>query len=367
MNVRFSGSAARAAFTLVELLTVVAIIGILMSILFPAVQAVRSAARRHSCLNNLRQIMIATQNFEATNQHLPTTGAEFHWRDIDSASAAYEEPVAGSVLTSLLPYLSQTPLYEELAEELNDGETVGDRLQALSNTLIEGFYCAASDENFWLTNTTVDSGARSYTGEYTSHYYGISGPLGQGRSTNQPAEVYPSQESEYSELTHGSDASLPEGGRISLEGVFAPNRMGTYSSRFAIDLDDIQDGMSNTLAFAEGSRSFQAVNGDNPINVGWAFGAQYSGTIAEPILERTYSGKSFQFRINQVSTSDHPAPVFSDVNTSPINSNHPSGAQFALADGSCRFINDSVNEDVLKIWMSINGREKQNADDLRAN
>ena len=154
------------------------------------------------------------------------------------------------------------------------------------------------------------------------------------------------------------------GGPISLEGVYAPNIQGDFAGRLAIDSEDILDGTSNTLAIAEIAKNFAGSLNDEPQLVGWAFGAAFTGDVNEPRLQTTYSSKSLVYKINRISTPENPTPVNDKINITPFASNHGGGSQFGLADGSVRFVSQSVDEDVLKIWTSINVREKNSPDDL---
>jgi prepilin-type N-terminal cleavage/methylation domain-containing protein len=101
----------RSAFTLVELLVVIAIIGILVSLLLPAIQSVREAARRTSCLNNLKQIGLALQNYHSAHERFPVGGTQ--WRGPFTPNATQ---IAWS--TFLLPHIEQNNVYRQLDLEL---------------------------------------------------------------------------------------------------------------------------------------------------------------------------------------------------------------------------------------------------------
>ena len=101
------------AFTLVELLVVIGIIGILVAILLPSIQRVRSAARRTQCSNNLRQLGLAALSYEAANQKLPR-GMQL---PLIVNAIKVDELFGWS--TSLLPMLEQDAAFEVLGPEAN--------------------------------------------------------------------------------------------------------------------------------------------------------------------------------------------------------------------------------------------------------
>jgi len=110
----------KAGFTLVELLVVLAIIGVLISLLLPAVQAAREAARRIQCTNNLKQIALATLNYESASGRLPRSGrlatSELIFSDggeaVNYAAANHRQGTQTSWAVELLPYLEQQNLFE---------------------------------------------------------------------------------------------------------------------------------------------------------------------------------------------------------------------------------------------------------------
>jgi len=98
----------QAGFTLVELLVVIAIIGILIGMLLPAVQAVREAARRTSCLNNIRQISLAVLNYESANLVLPPSF------EIEKGTTLTSNNGSWSIHGRILPYCEQGNAFDQV-------------------------------------------------------------------------------------------------------------------------------------------------------------------------------------------------------------------------------------------------------------
>lgn len=114
----------RSAFTLVELLVVIAIIGILIALLLPAVQAAREAARRSTCVNQLRQMGIAILNYETATRKFPTGGTE-PWHDEGAESVRFSKGYGWMV--QILPYVENAAL-QNLSKGYGEGDKQRDQL-----------------------------------------------------------------------------------------------------------------------------------------------------------------------------------------------------------------------------------------------
>ena len=149
-NVRAS-ACPRRGFTLVELLVVITIIGILTSLLLPAVQAAREAARRSQCQNNLKQIGLAILNFESAQKRLPT-GGEGTMTDKSGSATCF---ASQSLMTCLLPFIEHMDIYNamDLSRSYRDtaaggnlppGIGAADGTVQVDNTAVKGNVWAAT-------------------------------------------------------------------------------------------------------------------------------------------------------------------------------------------------------------------------------
>ena len=99
----------RRGFTLIELLVVIAIISVLIALLLPAVQSAREAARRAQCCNNLMQLGMALQNYEAAYERLPPGVVNDSDPVLDQAKGYHF-----GWLTQILPFFEQKNIYNQL-------------------------------------------------------------------------------------------------------------------------------------------------------------------------------------------------------------------------------------------------------------
>ncbi len=99
----------RAAFSLVELLTVIAIIAVLVGLLLPAVQSARESSRRSSCANNLKQLALGCLSYDSSQGHFPSGGWGFQWTG--DPDAGFGQPQPGGWSYQILPFIERNDLF----------------------------------------------------------------------------------------------------------------------------------------------------------------------------------------------------------------------------------------------------------------
>jgi len=324
------------AFTLVELLVVITIIGILIALLLPAVQAAREAARRMQCSNNLKQIGIALHCYHETHSTFPPPGIS-------------ENEISWIVM--ILPYLELQTLHDQFSFDYGFyGEPAypNNRKNYLaSQHRLSMCLCpSATNERVTVTydNHGLDPAGSQFP--YTSHYVGILGPAGFGSQVINPA-------------TGGEYPWLG----ASCYGVIG--NTGAFALPKGVTMMEITDGSSNTLMVGEYSwwnedalsdrhRSWMRNNGycGDPIS------AWVSCLMCQPSV--TVSGAMCQSKniIMPLNSKTNGA----SINDTSLGSEHGNGANFLRCDGSTPFVSDAVYLDLYYSLSSRNGVEPISAE-----
>lgn len=217
------------AFTLVELLVSIAVVGILLALLIPAAQSIRESARLTQCKNNLRQVGLAALNFESANQHFPTG-------QLVDPNAIEQSQLVGH-LVFLLPFLDQDTLHNNLRDASSfrwnidqPGEPWYDlpELAEIASTNIVPLFRCPSDgygDKQWLLCTKFSLGR-------SESFFPVRFPDSQPFWTN-----YLGSSGSISKIVDGNLAVFPN------QGIFYENS--------EVAISDITDGSSNTFLAGE--------------------------------------------------------------------------------------------------------------------
>ncbi len=292
-------------FTLIELLVVIALIGTLVALLLPAVQAAREAARRVQCTNNLKQIGLAIHNYTQVHGALPP-GYVSNW---DPVFLRETGPGWGWA-SMILPQLEQNSIYDKI----DFRRQIQDPTQATTRTARIATYLCPSDDmpSTWTASVGLVKVVGGAVFELVipicdvagSNYVGVYG-------VGEP----------------GVDG----------DGVFFRNTSVRFSG--------ITDGLSQTLLVGE--RSIQMLKGRGQATwVGAVPGAQFWSCDSTAIGDPDATGPCVKedgsgMTLGHTGEGHGPGDPYSDVNQ--FNSRHGRGANFLFCDGHVRFLNNSMD------------------------
>lgn len=310
----------RIAFTLVELLVVIAIIGVLVALLLPAVQAARESARRTSCVNNLKNMVLAAHNYESAHGQFPA-----------GSIPAIEDDKTGSrgLHYELLDYIEQGVLKDATSTDNPSAE--------LFATNVSIYWCPSHP-----FERTED-----YTleGHPTTTYYGVMGAGRHGNIWWVSGEL---------------DNPLEQGhcGHVYKDGMFFP-----YEH---VKIESVTDGTSHTLAIGERIYQLRSFFG----------GASFSGAADYRDATKICSQAAKNMRWGITTPEEtgyysaaqtYPRGAIRNVNFNDLfwGSDHPGGVQFAFADGSVRFLDESTSLTVLQNLATRNGGEREDAETFK--
>jgi prepilin-type N-terminal cleavage/methylation domain-containing protein/prepilin-type processing-associated H-X9-DG protein len=187
-------------FTLVELLVVITIIGILIALLLPAVQAAREAARVLQCQNHLKQISLAALNHEQVHGFLPTGGWGYRW--MGDPNCGFNKLQPGGSFFNCLPYMEQEALHDLQLGAVRGSQDQMDKALRMAQTPVSLFCCPSrraaivypvlSNAGNWTINATALSDPTklgTFRGDYAWNAGSVLVPWGTGPSSWAEADA----------------------------------------------------------------------------------------------------------------------------------------------------------------------------------
>ncbi len=328
----------RSAFTLVELLVVIAIIGILVALLLPAVQAAREAARRSQCVNNLKQLGVAMQNYHDTYGELPAGSISCCWGTWQMAVLPFVEEQNLRDRYQFLPKNATgfEPRYQY--DALNTAVSPPITNLEVSRTRLAAFTCPSDEPQSTLEGGNVTSGM-------TQHNY-----LANYGNTNHVGENHRfSFSPEYVEYRGGPFVGID---------FLLPNKPGTPGdTQIERPFRKIADGLSKTLLASE---TVQGRDGDLRGLTWWGWGAGFETFSVPNTSDADYMQRPEDCKYLAANSTNPPCLVQTppaERFRAAARSRHPGGVNAAMCDGSVRFANNDVALDVWRAAGTTYGEE----------
>ncbi|MCE9554241.1 MAG: DUF1559 domain-containing protein [Planctomycetes bacterium] len=287
----------RRAFTLVEMLVVIAVIGVLIALLLPAIQSARETGRRVVCANNLRQIGLAFHLYDDAQRRLP--------------------PARSTDLVFNGPFLMTLPYLERLSESENFKMKLkydGTANKQISNTVIPTYLCPTMSMPYHVPDATCETGAPgSYavcTGSQSPFEHNPLGP------------------------PHDGAIVMPKFGKTSIANIAAAD--GTSNTLLAGEMDY---GLTNYMGFAGCIRTTGYKGGDTRWAVGYT-GVTWGSTLGifNPTTQVTFVDISY-------------AEYYS------FRSDHPGGVNMLFCDGTVRFLPTEIDATTLNAMATRDGND----------
>jgi prepilin-type N-terminal cleavage/methylation domain-containing protein/prepilin-type processing-associated H-X9-DG protein len=312
-------------FTLVELLAVIAIIGVLVGLLLPAVQVAREAARRSACTNKLKQMGNALLEFESANQKVPPAAVFYR----NGAGSVPNISSGWSWMYFILPFIEEEQLFQEGAVQS------GEELELNGGSPQRG-YRLRTRSRPWM-RCPSDSAVRTTVAEPS--YNACAGPRRARQDANASC-LWPSPWDAYAAPWGAGEAGFyNQNSRNPLTGMFVgigqqggPPQVADMENvirQCTVRLRDVTDGVSKTIMLGEIVSRDSSRQGSC---CGYSTPNAFSGQTMTPTPTTL-----------PINLENPPECTYKWTYSVGFKSKHVRGANFTFGDGSVRFMKDSIN------------------------